>query len=126
MALSTAPEWALRLPFCLMALLALDGVYLVASRLVSRRAAVFSVVVLATCPMFSLVARQAMTDMPFVGCMTLALALGILALFEEDEQRSAAPPMAPPQLAAPSACSTSASACSWSAACPSSSSTPPP
>jgi 4-amino-4-deoxy-L-arabinose transferase-like glycosyltransferase len=86
MALGTAAEWALRLPFCLMALLALYGVYLVASRLVSRRAAVFSVVVLGTCPMFSLVARQAMTDMPFVGPMTLALALGILALFEEDEQ----------------------------------------
>jgi 4-amino-4-deoxy-L-arabinose transferase-like glycosyltransferase len=42
-------------------------------------------VVLATCPMFSLVARQAMTDMPFIGPMTLALALGTLALFEEDE-----------------------------------------
>jgi 4-amino-4-deoxy-L-arabinose transferase-like glycosyltransferase len=85
MALSTTPEWALRLPFCLMALLALYGVYLVASRLVSRRAGVIAAVVLATCPMFSLVARQAMTDMPFIGPMTLALALGILALFEEDE-----------------------------------------
>jgi 4-amino-4-deoxy-L-arabinose transferase-like glycosyltransferase len=85
MALGSAAEWALRLPFCLTALLALYGVYLVASRLVSRRAALFSVVILATCPMFSLLARQAMTDMPFVGPMTLALALGMLALFEEDE-----------------------------------------
>jgi 4-amino-4-deoxy-L-arabinose transferase-like glycosyltransferase len=42
--------------------------------------------VLATSPLFSLVARQAMTDMPFVGPMTLALALGILALFEEDDR----------------------------------------
>jgi 4-amino-4-deoxy-L-arabinose transferase-like glycosyltransferase len=86
MAVGSAAEWALRLPFCLMALLALYGVYLVAARLVSRRAAVFSVVILATCPLFSLVARQAMTDMPFVGPMTLALALGILALFEEDDR----------------------------------------
>jgi 4-amino-4-deoxy-L-arabinose transferase-like glycosyltransferase len=85
MALGTSAEWALRLPFCLSALLALYGVYLVAARLVSRRAAIFSVVVLATCPMFSLVARQAMTDMPFVGPMTMALALGTLALFEEDD-----------------------------------------
>ena len=85
MALGTSAEWALRLPFCLSALLALYGVYLVAARLVSRRAAVLSVVVLATCPMFSLVARQAMTDMPFIGPMTMALALGTLALFEEDE-----------------------------------------
>ncbi len=85
MAVGTAAEWALRLPFCLAALLALYGVYLVAARLVSRRAAVFSVLVLATSPMFSLVARQAMTDMPFVGPMTMALALGTLALFEEDD-----------------------------------------
>ena len=49
----SAPEWALRVPFCLMALLALYGVYLVASRFVSRRAGVLSVVVLATCPMFT-------------------------------------------------------------------------
>lgn len=86
MALSTAPEWALRTPFVLMALLALYGVYLVADRFVNRRAAVLSVVVLATFPMFSLVARQAMTDMPFVGPMTLALSLGTLALFEDDER----------------------------------------
>jgi 4-amino-4-deoxy-L-arabinose transferase-like glycosyltransferase len=85
MALGTSAEWALRLPFCLSALLALYGVYLVAARLVSRRAGAFSVVVLGTCPMFSLVARQAMTDMPFIGPMTLALALGTLALFEEDD-----------------------------------------
>ena len=36
--------------------------------------------------MFSLVARQAMTDMAFVGPMTLALALGALALFDDDDQ----------------------------------------
>ncbi len=86
MALSSAPEWALRVPFLLMSLLALYGVYLVASRFVSRRAGVLSALVLATSPLFSLVARQAMTDMPFVGPMTLALALGILALFEEDDR----------------------------------------
>ena len=86
MALSAAPEWALRVPFLLMSLLALYGVYLVASRFVSRRAGVLSALVLATSPLFSLVARQAMTDMPFVGPMTLALALGILALFEEDDR----------------------------------------
>jgi 4-amino-4-deoxy-L-arabinose transferase-like glycosyltransferase len=86
MALSTLPEWALRVPFAFMALLAIYGVYLVASRFVSRRAGALSALVLATCPMFSLVARQAMTDMPFVGPMTLALALGTLALFDDDER----------------------------------------
>jgi len=36
--------------------------------------------------MFSLVARQALTDMAFVGPMAMALALGALALFDDDDQ----------------------------------------
>ncbi|MDX2021303.1 MAG: glycosyltransferase family 39 protein [Deltaproteobacteria bacterium] len=86
LALSSTTEWALRTPFCLLALTALYGVYLVASRFVSRRAGVLAAVVLGTMPMFSLVARQAMTDMPFVGPMTLALALCALALFDESKE----------------------------------------
>ncbi len=86
LALSSATEWALRVPFCLMALTALYGVYLVAARFVSRRAGVLAAVVLATMPMFSLIARQAMTDMPFVGPMTLALALCALAIFDESPE----------------------------------------
>ena len=39
-----------------------------------------------TCPMFSLVARQAMTDMAFVGPMAMALALGTLALFDDRDE----------------------------------------
>jgi 4-amino-4-deoxy-L-arabinose transferase-like glycosyltransferase len=84
-ALSTRPEWALRLPFCLMALLALLGVYLPLSRFVSRRAGVLSVLALATFPLFSLVARQAMTDMAFIGPMTLGLGLCTLALFDDKD-----------------------------------------
>jgi 4-amino-4-deoxy-L-arabinose transferase-like glycosyltransferase len=85
-ALSTRPEWALRLPFCLMALLALLGVYLPVSRFVSRRAGLLSVLALATFPMFSLVARQAMTDMPFIGLMTLGLGLCAMALFDDKDE----------------------------------------
>ncbi|HEX7597304.1 MAG TPA: glycosyltransferase family 39 protein, partial [Polyangia bacterium] len=85
-ALSTRPEWALRLPFILMSLLALSGVYLAVSRFVNRRAGILSVLALATCPLFSLVARQAMTDMAFIGPMTMALALCALALFDDEDQ----------------------------------------
>lgn len=85
-ALSSRPEWALRLPFCLMALLALVGVYLPVSRFVSRRAGVLSALALATFPMFSLIARQAMTDMAFIGPMTLALGLCALALFDDEDK----------------------------------------
>ena len=86
LAVSSAAEWVLRVPFCLMSLMALVGVYLPTSRFVSRRAGLLAVLVLATSPLFSLVARQAMTDMPFVGPMTLALGLGALALFEDNDQ----------------------------------------
>ncbi len=86
MAIGSRVEWAVRLPFCLCGVLAMYAVYLVTSRFVSRRAGVLAAVVLGTCPMFSLVARQAMTDMAFVGPMAMALALGTLALFDDRDE----------------------------------------
>jgi 4-amino-4-deoxy-L-arabinose transferase-like glycosyltransferase len=83
MALGHAAEWAVRTPFCLLGVLGIYAVYLLGARLFSRRAGVLSAVVVATAPMYSLVARQAMTDMAFVGPMAMALALAALALFEE-------------------------------------------
>jgi 4-amino-4-deoxy-L-arabinose transferase-like glycosyltransferase len=86
-AVGSRAEWAARLPFCLMGVLGIWAIYLCLSRFVSRRAGVLGAVVLATSPLYSLVARQAMTDMAFVGPMTMALALGALALFDDaDEQ----------------------------------------
>jgi len=85
MALGHRAEWAARLPFCLTGVLGIYAVYLVTARFVSRRAAVFAAVVVATAPMYSLVARQAMTDMAFVGPMALALALAGLAMFDDSE-----------------------------------------
>ncbi|MFL5306694.1 MAG: glycosyltransferase family 39 protein, partial [Polyangia bacterium] len=88
MALGHRAEWAARLPFCLAGVLGIFAVYLLARRLISRRAGVLAAVVVATAPMYSLVARQAMTDMAFVGPMAMALALGALALFQtEDDVR---------------------------------------
>ena len=86
MALGTRAEWAARVPFCLMGVLGIYAVYLVTSRFVSRRAGVLAAVVLATAPMYSLVARQAMTDMAFVGPMAMALALGAMALFDDRDE----------------------------------------
>jgi 4-amino-4-deoxy-L-arabinose transferase-like glycosyltransferase len=84
MAVGHAAEWAVRVPFCLLGVLGLYGVYLVTSRLWSRRAGVLAAIVTATCPMYSLVARQAMTDMAFVGPMAMALALATLALVDDE------------------------------------------
>src|SRR3569623_101197 len=84
-ALGTRAEWAMRRPFCLMGVLGIWGLYLCVSRFAGRRAGVLSALILATSPLYFLGARQAMTDMAFVGPMTMALALGFLALFEDDE-----------------------------------------
>jgi 4-amino-4-deoxy-L-arabinose transferase-like glycosyltransferase len=85
MAIGTRAEWAVRLPFCVMGVLGILAVYLVVARFVSRRAGLLSAVVAATSPMYSLVARQAMTDMAFVGPMSMALALGAMALFDDGD-----------------------------------------
>jgi 4-amino-4-deoxy-L-arabinose transferase-like glycosyltransferase len=85
-ALGARAEWAVRLPFCLMGVLGLWAVYLCLSRFVSRRAGILGVVVLGTSPLYSLVARQAMTDMAFVGPMTMALSLGALAIFDDTDE----------------------------------------
>jgi 4-amino-4-deoxy-L-arabinose transferase-like glycosyltransferase len=86
MAVGHAAEWAARVPFCVMGVLGIYAVYLVTARFVSRRAGVLAAIVCATAPMYSLVARQAMTDMAFVGPMAMALALGALALFDDSDQ----------------------------------------
>ncbi len=83
MAIGTRAEWAARTPFCLMGVLGILAVYLVTARFVSRRAGLLSAAVVATSPMYSLVARQAMTDMAFVAPMAMALALGAMALFDD-------------------------------------------
>jgi 4-amino-4-deoxy-L-arabinose transferase-like glycosyltransferase len=86
MALLSRTEWAVRVPFCLLGVLAMWGVYMVVARFVSRRAGFLSALIMATSPMFSLIARQAMTDMAFVGPMTMALALGAIALLDDRDE----------------------------------------
>jgi len=86
MALLSRTEWAVRVPFCLMGVLAMWAVYMVVARFVSRRAGFLSALVMATSPMFLLIARQAMTDMAFVGPMTMALALGAIALLDDRDE----------------------------------------
>jgi len=85
-ALGTRAEWAMRLPFCLMGVLGIWAVFLCAARFAGRRAGVIAALVLATSPLYFLIARQAMTDMPFVGPMTMALALGFFALFDDRDE----------------------------------------
>jgi 4-amino-4-deoxy-L-arabinose transferase-like glycosyltransferase len=83
---TTQVEWAVRLPFFLCGLFGIWCVYLMVSRLFSRRAGILTGVVLATAPMYFQITRQAMTDIPYVGLMSGGLALFALAMFGEREQ----------------------------------------
>ncbi len=83
------PEWAIRLPHYLLTMGALMACYAAMARIFSRRTAVFASLVLATTPYFFLIAHQAITDMPFVATMTMALAMLMLALEEKPEHEPA-------------------------------------
>ena len=65
----------------LMAILAVFFVYLGVSRIWSRRKGLLAAFVMATCPQFFMISRQAQTDMPLVGCIVIALIFLMLAFF---------------------------------------------
>ena len=77
------PEWAIRLPHFLLVLGALLGVHSLVSRVWTKRAGLIAAVVLATMPHFFLLAHQAITDMPFVANMTMAVCMLGLALIQD-------------------------------------------
>ncbi len=81
-------EWALRLPTYAMAMGALLAVYAALSRIFSQRAGVLGALALATMPHFFFLSHQAITDMPFVANMTIAVCLLLLA-FATDVDREA-------------------------------------
>ncbi|UJR84771.1 ArnT family glycosyltransferase [Sandaracinus amylolyticus] len=74
------PEWALRLPHFFLTMGALLAIYAVVARGFGRRAGVVAAFVLATMPYFFFLAHQAITDMPFVSTMTMAMGMLGLAI----------------------------------------------
>ncbi len=80
-------EWALRMPFIVLSIAAIWATYHLVLRLVSRRAALFSALVLGSSAQWALITRQAMTDMPFVAPMTVAIAFAALALIPSPPSR---------------------------------------
>lgn len=71
-------EWCIRLPFALLAISAVSLLSHAVSRLASRAAGIACGLALSTMPLFFFTARQAMTDMPFVACVTIAWACALL------------------------------------------------
>jgi 4-amino-4-deoxy-L-arabinose transferase-like glycosyltransferase len=79
-------EWVLRLPIYAMSVTSLLAVYAGMARVWSRRAGVIAALVLATTPYYAFLTHQAITDMPFVANMTVAMMLLALALAEDPER----------------------------------------
>jgi 4-amino-4-deoxy-L-arabinose transferase-like glycosyltransferase len=80
-----APEWAARFPIFILTLLGAYVLYKSSSKFFGRRAAFFGGLVLMTVPYWLLIARQTMTDMPYVATLTAGLGFVLLALLTGDE-----------------------------------------
>lgn len=75
---------ALRLPFVLCAIAGLTMLWWMLARLVGRRLAWLALLVVGSSPMFCMIARQAIPDMPLTASVIGAIALLILALEDGD------------------------------------------
>jgi 4-amino-4-deoxy-L-arabinose transferase-like glycosyltransferase len=87
--LSAVTEWAVRLPVALMAIVACALAFVAVGRIASRRAGFLAAGALATMPFWYLMARQAITDMPFVALMTSGAMCFAVALLDDRAHRSA-------------------------------------
>lgn len=74
----------IRLPFLLCAIAGLTLMWLMLARLIGRRMAWLGLLVVGTTPMFCMIARNAIPDMPMVACTIGALSLFTLAMEDGD------------------------------------------
>ena len=79
----------IRLPFILSAIAGLALLWWMLARLVSRRMAWLGLLVVGSTPIFALIARQAIPDMPLTACTMGAIAMMVMAL--EDGDRAIEP-----------------------------------
>ncbi|MBH24900.1 MAG: hypothetical protein CMH57_10685 [Myxococcales bacterium] len=78
-------EWGIRLGVCLLSIGAVVMAYSMGERIWDRRTGFVMAAVLGTSPFFFFLSRQAQTDMPFVGNMTIALCFFMMATFGRDK-----------------------------------------
>ncbi|MCC7380348.1 MAG: glycosyltransferase family 39 protein [Deltaproteobacteria bacterium] len=79
-ALGSWVEWGVRLPFGLLAIATLWGLYRLGAAISDRRTGLWAAFILGTSPMFVLIAKQAITDLPAVALMVLGLAFFVPVL----------------------------------------------
>lgn len=82
-----SPEWAVRMAVAPLALFAAYLLYKAVAHSYGRRAGFFGGVVLLTLPQYYFVAQQTMTDMPFVALMASSVALFLLAVHTQPDER---------------------------------------
>ncbi len=74
-------DWAFRLPVALIGASMVTSLYWALERAASTRHALFAAGAVALSPFIYMVSRQAQTDMPFVGLMTMAMAFVLVAFY---------------------------------------------
>ncbi|NOZ02108.1 MAG: hypothetical protein GXP54_09495 [Deltaproteobacteria bacterium] len=74
-------DWAIRLPWAILGTLGIFFTYVTISRVFNRRTGLLAAGFLLTAPLYFFLSRQAVTDMPFVGTMTIGLLFFINAYF---------------------------------------------
>ncbi len=82
-------EIGIRLGITIIAIVGVVSAYSMGERIWGRRAGWLFALVLATSPFFALLSRQAQTDMPFVGNMTIGMCFYAMAMFGRDRDRPA-------------------------------------
>ncbi len=80
------PEWAVRLPIFLFALLGSYVLYKGIARVFGRRAGLLGGLVLWTSPMWAMLSHQTMTDMPFVASMCGAMGAFLYGLATPEDE----------------------------------------
>jgi 4-amino-4-deoxy-L-arabinose transferase-like glycosyltransferase len=80
------PEWAVRMPNALLAVVGLYVLYWGAAKAFGRRAALLGGLVLATCPFWFLLAHQSTADMAYVGPMAAAMGLLLRGLYTGEDE----------------------------------------
>lgn len=82
------PEWAVRLPVVLFAILASYLLYKGVARVFGRRAGMLGAIVLWTMPQWSMLSHQTMADMPFVAALTSAMGLFLLGIYTDEDREA--------------------------------------
>ena len=81
------PEWVVRAPIFLLAVMAMYILYKGVAKVFGRRAGFLGALVLTTMPDWWLLAHQTMTDMPFVAPTTSAMGLMLYGLYTPEDEK---------------------------------------